>query len=467
MERAQLSAARYRLHLSLEEAANRVGVSKATMHRWEKKGDIPQPYHLGKLCELYGISARELGFSEPVAEEQPAIGEELEPDVLALFRATYLPLRLLRLVCSWHSARYHELQRMIGLELGNNTMNDLNRRDALRFLALLPLEITNLSPRSAIFTHPNEEILSQCAAGIIACWHLRKGKELVFASNTLSAYIPTLKAMVQTAPAAQRKAAAELLVQCFLLKVPLAWNLTTATDAIAYAQQATHYCTLVGSRLLEVAAMRATAAAFSYANQWGQALQAAEKAKYILEQKEKSTPLQPIGEPIPHLVASYVYAGLATYQAYDGRKEDALHALKKAHQTFFERNTDEPAPIWIDHNIGNLLVNDGETHLYLNLFGQSKSSLEQIDTMYAHDTTISMTGRINALIAQVTAEVSRDDKPRDMEWCVDRWQRGIKGAKAVKSQKHFGEAIQAYTAMRAAWPGEQRVKDLREQIVHW
>ena len=35
MGRAQLSAARYKKHWSLEEAAERLGVDKATLQRWE------------------------------------------------------------------------------------------------------------------------------------------------------------------------------------------------------------------------------------------------------------------------------------------------------------------------------------------------------------------------------------------------------------------------------------------------
>lgn len=467
MERAQLLAARYRLHLSLEEVAKRLGVSRATVHRWEKKGDIPQPYHLGKLCDLYGITARELGFE--VGGEQTVTCEEQEPcDTLASFRASYLPLRLLRLVSNWRSARYHELQETIALELeDNNTMDDpMSRRDALRFLALLPLELLGLSPTEAIVKR-HDEVLTHCAAGIISCWYLRKGKELAFAAKAIAAYIPSLKAVVQASPAPQRQVAADLLTQCFLLRVPLAWNLTTANDAIAYAQQATYYSTIAGSRLLEVAALRSSAAAYSYANQWSQALQAAEKAKFLLECQEKATSLHPAQAPIPRVVASYVYAGLATYRAYDGQKDDALYALKKAHQTFFEHNVDEQIPLWIDHNIGNLLINDGETHLHLNLFEQAKSSLGQIDTAYAHDTTVSLTGRVNALLQQVTAEVSRDDQKRDMDWCIEYWRKGIEGAKAVQSQQHFNEALHTYTAMRAAWPGEQRVKDLRAHVTHW
>jgi len=481
-ERPQLIAARERMHLSLEEVAQHLGVSKSTVYRWEKKGDIPQPYHLRELCKLYGMSARELGFVELTVDVQTINGakhEEAEDEcVVTTFRQQNLISRLMRIVWNWLSgdARYQMLQSLILLELEDNDMNDdISRRDALRFLALVPADMLGLSQLCAVFKKgvSYEDILKYCAAGIVACWHLRKGKELAFADLAVSKYIPTLKAMAQTAPMGQRKAAADLLAQCFLLKAPLAWNLTTPNDAINYAQQAETYGTIAGNRLLQVTALRTTAAAFCYANQWEQALGAAGKAKSLLEERDKQDKQKhpsvfspPAEEPIPLLVHSYVYAGLATYQAYNGRKDDALYALRQAHTTFFKRPTDEKVPIWIDHNVGNLLINDGETYMHLGLYEESIHSLQQIDTQYAQETTISSTGRLNAWIRQVTVEVSRDDKLRNMQWCIDLWTQGIKEAKALKSQQHFNEAVQAHTAMCAAWPGEKCIKDLREHIIH-
>jgi len=177
--------------------------------------------------------------------------------------------------------------------------------------------------------------------------------------------------------------------------------------------------------------------------------------------------LRPAEEPIPQLVSSYIYAGLATYRAHDGQKENALDALGKAHEAFFERPTDEHVPIWIDHNVGNLLINDGETHMHLGMYKESISAFERIDTQYTQDATVSLTARIESLIKQTMAEVDRDDHPRDMELCIHRWTQGIEGAKTVQSNQRFNEAITVYTAMRAAWPGEQRIKTLREKIIHW
>jgi len=82
--------------LRAEEVAERLDVSKATVHRWEKKGDILQPYHLRKLCELYGMTAQELGFmSETATMDQQSIAVDTTSEVLASFRTTYLPPRLL------------------------------------------------------------------------------------------------------------------------------------------------------------------------------------------------------------------------------------------------------------------------------------------------------------------------------------------------------------------------------------
>jgi tetratricopeptide (TPR) repeat protein len=137
-------------------------------------------------------------------------------------------------------------------------------------------------------------------------------------------------------------------------------------------------------------------------------------------------------------------------------KADALLSLKKAHETF----SDEQAPIWIDHNKANLALNDGMTHYHLGCYKEALDSFSQTKVMGQDEV-----GRVEILIDEVMAEISRDDQSRDMEWCIDRWTQGIKDAKSVQSQQHVNEAIQAYATMCAVWPGEKRIQDLREYIV--
>jgi transcriptional regulator with XRE-family HTH domain len=473
--RPELTAARERAHLSLDEVGGQVGVSKSTVYRWEKRGDIPQPLHIRALCTLFGVSSQELGFEEQHAVDvQTIAAEQEEENEFAAFCQQNLILRLMRIVWNWppDDARYQMLQLLIIVELEDNSVNEeISRRDAFHFLAVVPAEMLGLSHFQAVFKKgvSYDDILKYCAAGIIACWYLRKGKELAFADQAVSKYIPTLKAIAQTAPMAQRKAAADLLSQCLLLKSTLFRHLYASNDAIPYAQQAETYGEQAGNLMLRILALRTQAAAHYYANHWIPALHAAERAKSLIEerdrqdkQKQQSASSQPAEEPIPQLVHSYIYAGLATYQARNGYryKTDALLSLKKAHETF----SDEQAPIWIDHNQANLVLNDGTTHHHLGLQQGAIDSLTQISTLPSR--TRSEAIYSEALIGLVMAEVSRDDRPRDMAFCIDCWIQGVQRAKALQSQQRMNEAIQAYTAMCIAWPGEKQIEDLREYIVY-
>jgi transcriptional regulator with XRE-family HTH domain len=465
MERARLSAARHKKHWSLDEAAAQIGVERSTLRRWEKGKTTPQPMHLRKLCEVYGLTAQELDLEEdPDGGVQALVLNESEAEELTAWRSQDLTLRLFRIVWHWpiHNARYHELQQLLLLELEDNnamTYDELTRRDALRRLALLPIELCGLSAMIPVFKRPNEEILTQCAAGITACWQLRKGKELTFANDAVSSYLPTLKAMVKATTEAERKAAAELLVQCLLLKATLSWHTPNVHDAINYAQQAERYSIVAENLLLQIVALRTQSAAYCNVNSLSQALQTAQKAKHLLGTVQ--------GTSILPLVHSYVYAGLAFYQAYHGYKQDALTSLKKAHATFFAQPGNEATPIWIDHSIGNLLDNDGQTHFHLGLYKEAIDSFTQIHLRHAHNPTVPEACQVASFIAPVMAEVSRDDQPRDMEWCIAHWTEGIERAKSLQSDLRFNEAIIAYQAMCAAWPGERRIKKLREHIVRW
>lgn len=78
LERTRLQAARYSKHLSIEEVAKRLEVDRATISRWETRGSIPQPYHMRKLCDFYGMTAEQLGFD---ADSGCAMRTEELPDM--------------------------------------------------------------------------------------------------------------------------------------------------------------------------------------------------------------------------------------------------------------------------------------------------------------------------------------------------------------------------------------------------
>src|SRR5713226_3282099 len=62
MERANLTEARLKKCWSQEEAAEAIGIDHNTLYRWEAGKATPRRYNLRKLCEVYGMTAAELGF---------------------------------------------------------------------------------------------------------------------------------------------------------------------------------------------------------------------------------------------------------------------------------------------------------------------------------------------------------------------------------------------------------------------
>ncbi|WP_165423577.1 helix-turn-helix domain-containing protein [Ktedonosporobacter rubrisoli] len=472
MERAQLSRLEQeRLDRGWTRAyvAEKVGVDPATVLRWERGQNLPQPLHRQQLCKLFSKSASALGLEE---EESPTIegGQtsvvpaqrvELIEDTYTVFRSHDFTMRLQTLVWSWliryGPARYHELQQLLLFELEDNSMHTddlLSRREAIRRLACLPIEVCGLSLAAPVLVRPIEEILTHCAAGITACWYLRKGKDLAFASDTISRYIPTLREIVAIGTEKQRQASSSLLAQCYLLLSELAMHVSNSNLSLSAACEAETYSKASGDAILQIVAARRHDAAHWYAGHWEQALQSAQKAQHLLETAHI---------PISPRIQSYVYAGLASDQAYFGQKE-ALVSLKKAHSSFFAHSPDEPVPIWIsNHSEANLVLNDGLTHFYLGKNREAFDSFKQITEHHADTEVI----RVEALINQVMAEITRDDVSRDRDLCISLWQQGIEGAISLRSEQWFNEARISYTAMQAAWPTEPRIKALRELLVHW
>src|SRR5436305_4498675 len=493
-ERPQLIAARKSIPLSQEEVAKSVKASKSAVHRWEKEGDVPQPEHLRSLRSLFGRSLQELGFTE--AEVGGALWLELEEncddhevmqqqegpdDELMIFRKQHYISRFTSLGWSWSSTNYRMLESVIATELesGATTMTDdelLHRRDAIKFLALVPVDLLGLSERNAVIRGSYEEILKHCTAGIVACRYLSRSGELVFADSVVSKYIPTLKAIVRVAALPQQRIdAADLLAQCFLLKSGLAMHVTPTSmnyamhhaNAIRYAQQAETYSTIAQDPFLQIVALRRQAAAFYYANQWEQAFTVTEKAKALLLQTQKSSVSlhEKKVPPLPSLVQSYVYGGLAVFQAYHGERKDALVSLKKAHQMFFQQSADDDVTI-VPYSVGSLLLNENQTQLYRGEYDNALQAVGQLQKEYVHDPTISAANRVESCFEQVKIEVRREDQPRRMDWCIEQWEEGVKRAKKLRSQHLLEEAIRIYGEMCVAWPREQRTKNLRKQIVN-
>jgi hypothetical protein len=186
------------------------------------------------------------------------------------------------------------------------------------------------------------------------------------------------------------------------------------------------------------------------------------KAKTMMEAANKGKTAEDAS--ISSFVQSFVHIGLANYQAHCGKEQEALTSIRRAEEAFqMAISSNETIPTWIDHSEGALLLNGGLAYYHLDNQTAAIASFTQIDTL----AYVAEIQRTESFTDQVMAEVNRSDKSRDMEFCIENWQKGLQGAIAMRSQQAFTEARTAYTVMRAVWPGESRIKKLGEQLKHW
>ncbi len=67
--RQRLSAERIRRRWSQLEVADQLGTTPGNVSRWERGVTSPGPYFRRKLCELFGMSAHELGLTWAASED--------------------------------------------------------------------------------------------------------------------------------------------------------------------------------------------------------------------------------------------------------------------------------------------------------------------------------------------------------------------------------------------------------------
>ena len=88
-----------------------------------------------------------------------------------------------------------------------------------------------------------------------------------------------------------------------------------------------------------------------------------------------------------------------------------------------------------------------------------------MDGEYANDTSTPFGTHIEIMINQIIAELSRDDQPRNMDWCIESWQKSLNDARALGSRSKEDKVLQVHTIMRAVWPREQDVIKLHQRLV--
>ena len=468
MERKKLKNARQLSRLTLAQAAEKLQVDVNTLWRWECGKTSPRAYNVVELCRLYKHSAAELDLEESFdnnlqTSSHPAFPDDSRKQMFGALLREDLTLTLQEIVLTWpaYDTHYRQLQAQIQqvtedfCAMNHSPDPIITRREALRRLAFLPVQLCSLSSLDAVFLRSCEEILTQCAAGIAACEELSNEGDLTTSFALLATYLPTLIAIVRD-NATHRQSAALLATQCLLAQTILATHLAGYPQALSYAQQAVTYSEAAGDVLLRITALGRLAWVYSSNNQRRTALEKALQTQALFHQNNAK---------LSSNVQSYVYGVLAKNQAANRLDATAQQSLQKAHEAFFEPISLHPYNM--KHDLANFLLDDGVTHLFMakpEAALQTFTKMIRLDDLTSH---IPLSKRLRPEVVNNLTLTLLKIPQKDMEQIIFCWRSGLQEAQSLQSEQRFEESIHLQELMEIVWPGEKRVIELRDLIVHW
>ena len=484
----QLIAARKGKHLSQPEAAECINVALVTYQRWEEGRATPQPQHMRRLYEVFDTLAscipdalsQEKCTDENVPERLPGASgmhdssEDLfhcipaeELDEPQAFIAAHMTTHLWSLAFMHHLPE-HDTRSAIRKAIkefdrmhATDKNYQITRREALCSLATLPMITLGLTGSGSIVRPATYgTTLAHCTASIEACWELSKSSEasdLLLAFQCVSRYLPTLTTIVRDS-STHRKEAARLAAQAYSLKHVLGLHIESPDVAIAkgHAKLAVLYGEQSDDPLLHLTALRYLTWGYDHSKNYQQALKTIEQAKRIVEQADSS--LAPV-------VVSAVYSTLAVMQARNGISPDA--ALGKAHDVFPASSVDGSDVSSADFGYAKLMRNNGLAYYYEGNHTKALGAFAKVIDPNNLSPQVPMAGRTRVELLNRQTMTALKSPVRDMEQIISYWKAGIRGAIALQSQQRFDEACMAYEVMTGIWSGEQRIKELRDLIVHW
>jgi len=401
-----LTEARKRAMLTQQELAERVGVDFTTISRWETGKATPRGRNLRRLSEELGLQAEELGLEGNESVDRPLAS----PEEMQAFTQGDLTMRLLALAFMSHRSFYATQSQLIQI-LEEDAMHDpVTRRYALRRLAMLPFATLDFNASAMHRGGLSVHVLNQYAASIAACWQLSKSSDetdLDLAFTSTSDYIVQLEALVKDASWSQsRQAAASLVGQCFSLKTVLGWHREGLDRAMGYAHQAVLYSEQAKDLPLQISAHVQLAWVYYYARQYNLSLQTIELAAHLLKSSKV---------PLPPDLHGHVQSTLAIPQAIFGQRQQALTAVRLAHERFFAQPETDDKFIYVDYSLPSLILEEGMAYAHLSSHDKALDSFAQIVDPNDLSSKIPVAKRIRleALNNQISSLLKKPKKEKE------------------------------------------------------
>ncbi len=135
----RLSTERLRRHWSQLEVADKIGTTPGNVSRWERGITSPGPYFRTKLCELFGMSALELGLAWDVSDDRPSQDPPVSAMTASLAWNVLSPSNSFLTGRDDLLARLHALLRIpntVALTQALSSLGDISRMEGVHSLLI-------------------------------------------------------------------------------------------------------------------------------------------------------------------------------------------------------------------------------------------------------------------------------------------------------------------------------------------
>lgn len=442
MVNAKLRAARKEKCWTMAIAAEKAGVSWLTYSRWENGLQTPYLSTLSQLCEAFGKTPQELGFSHIIKGTVREKSSKPDSPIIILTQdeATELLSLLGENMTHFDETKRATLQRL------------LKAAGTVGIALTLPQDISDLEPwkrlafASEKHTNIDQDTLEHFAELNRTCWDLTNGTGIKAINQILPTYLPYLPQITalahQSSP--HRAFAASLAAQGYLLTGLVALDEYHLPEMQRSSTLAVQHSQLAGDYNLLAASYKQQATMFLIAGETIKALQIYQKTLPFIKQ-------------VSPLLRSRIYQGLASANARCGQEKNALRYLGLAQDTFPSDFINDPSYLYADSGLSVLHLYEGLTHLDLNNPQEAWAALAKVDGL-APKIPIGELTRLEFLNLQAKTAVAMGE----MELCELYLETSVTIASAISSQYGNKEAIEIYQNMQNRWPKETRIKTLGE-----
>lgn len=451
MAYSRLKQVRLERGLTQQRIADLVGVCEKSYRDWENGKVIPNAASIQYLCNIFGMTARELGLSQ--RQEQGNKPFESTQYLTEYF--DYDPsLRLFDAVAMGHGNLW-EIQKSVQSALLEFDMNRVTRRDVLHD-ALLRLGAIAVAPFA-------DKSLDYYAASIVACQQLSKSqsvKDLTFAYQAVTEILRRLEPLTEI-PTTHNRTAIDLASQAARLRQNLSRHIKGPETAVQCARQTILYAQKSGNVQEQVMALDSLGWAYSAMNPLALflspeqnllALNAANEAILLLKEHSKEIPLY---------VHGYLQSGLAVMQARNGQPcHDAIHNAEQL------ATADHEYIFLVDDELCTIVIDRAEALMHIGDYAGAMNALSQYIDPTSLQAKYALSGRayVRALLNILVASL-RSDK-RDLDYSILVWEKLIENAKSMGSKQRFNDAIITLGIMGTIWPKEAAIQKLQPWTLH-